>query len=171
MSQAGLINSSGSPVVPTVYDADVGSATPAANVLNIVGLNGVTTFASGNTVTVTLSEPKITGTGTTIGAVTGNIITIPLGATPGVYTFDAQIAGFDAANNLGIGYTLVGSVRTTGAAAVLIPGQELDQFEEAALVAADAEIAVAANTAIFRVTGVAAHTIDWKVVTEYVFVG
>jgi hypothetical protein len=174
MSQAGIINVQSVPAVPTTFVTDSGTAIPALNILNVVtpgsGTQGISTSASGNTVTITLSEPKLSGTGTTAGAVTSNIIILPLGAVPGVYTFDAQISGFDPTNDIGVGYTLVGAVRTSGAAAVLISGQDLDQFEEAGMEDADAAISVSGNTAIFSVTGVAGHNMDWKVVSEYVFV-
>ena len=170
MSQAGLINSSGTPVVQTVYDEDTGTATPSANVLNISGGTGIVTSGLGNTVTIT-QQNAFTGTSSTTGAVTSNVVTIPLGTTPGVYVFDIRAAGFDAVDALGVGYTLVGAVRTTGAAAVLIPGQTLDEFEENATIdPATIAITVSANNAIIQVTGVALLTIDWKVFGTYSFV-
>ncbi len=169
MSQAGLVNPTIAPPGSIDFVEDVGAATPIGNILNIVGSNGITTSGAGNTVTISLVTPRISGTVNTVGAVTGDAITLNLGATPGMYTFDAQIAGFDAANNIGVGYTLVGSVRTTGLAAVLVPGQALDQFEEVGMTAANASIVVAGNAAIFRVLGVAGHTMDWTVTTEYLF--
>ena len=169
MSQAGIISVAAAPAVPTTFMADTGAATPVANILNVLGTNGVTTTAAGNTVTTSLRY-RFEGTTTTVGAVTSTAVTLPLGATPGTYTLDVAIAGFDAVNNLSIGYTLVGAVRTTGAAAVLIAGQALDEFEEVALAAADAVIFSGANDALINVLGVAGHTINWKVAGTYTFV-
>ena len=176
MSQAGIISVTAAPAVATTFVTDSGNAVPALNILNVVtsgsGANGITTTGAGSTITISLTN-RISGTTTTIGAVTSSAITLPLGAVPGVYTFDLRIAGFDSANNLGVGYTLVTSVRTTGAAAILIVpavDQTLDEFEEAALVNADAEVNVAANNALVQVTGVAAHTINWKIEGVYTFV-
>lgn len=111
---------------------------------------------------------------TTVGAVTSPLFTIPLGVTPGTYTFEIDVAAFcffgpDSPGS--VGYTLVGAVRTTGAAAILVPGQALDEFEEAALAAADVDINVAANNAVINVTGVLADSIRWSGTLKFVFQG
>lgn len=111
----------------------------------------------------------LNGSGTTVGAVTADLITLPLGAVPGTYSFEIEIAGFEAGTPSGAGYRIAGSVRTTGAAAVLVPAQVVDEFEEAALVACSAALVVAANTAIIRVTGTVGLTINWKAIGVYVF--
>lgn len=178
MSQAGINNTTSGPVPPSVattYVTDSGNAIPAANILNVVtpggGTQGIATSGAGNTITITIDDLVLDGTGTTVGAVTADIITFPLGATPGVYTFDAKTAGFTTAGGpLGVGYTLVGAVRTTGAAAILLPSQALDSFEEGALSAGTFAIVVSGNNAIFRVTGTAGTTINWRTVAEYTFV-
>ena len=172
MSQAGIINSSGMPTVPTSFISDAGVAVPALNVLNIVtpggGTQGIATSAAGNTITITLTN-QLSGQGQTIGAVTADIITLPLGAVPGTYTFNVDVASFEPTTPAGAGYGIVASVRTTGAAAVLIPDQAVDEMEEAVLIPADAAVVVAGNNAIVRVTGVAALTVDWKATATYVF--
>lgn len=56
MSQSGLVNIEAShPQIATQYDTDSGSAIPIANVLEVAGGAGVTTTASGNTVTIALT--------------------------------------------------------------------------------------------------------------------
>jgi len=55
MSQIYVPLTSSSPSVPTSFDTDNGTATPAANVLNIFGGNGIETSGSGNTVTINLN--------------------------------------------------------------------------------------------------------------------
>lgn len=53
MSQSGLLDIvSSTPSVPTQFDADTGSAVPIANTLDILGGTGISTSASGMTVTV-----------------------------------------------------------------------------------------------------------------------
>lgn len=176
MSQAGIISVASMPAVPTTFVTDSGNAVPALNILNVVtpgsGTNGITTTGAGSTLTISLTN-RISGTVTTNDAVPTTAFTLALGATPGTYTFDLRAAGFDAANNLSVGYTLVTAVRTTGAASVLvvpIGSQMLDEFEEAALNSADFYVDVAGNNALLQVVGVAAHTINWKVEGTYTFV-
>lgn len=57
MSQAGLIDiETSNPQIPTQFDGDTGSgAIPIVNVLEIIGGAGITTDASGNTITVSLT--------------------------------------------------------------------------------------------------------------------
>lgn len=71
--------------VPTTFDGDSGSATPAANTITIAGGTGITTAGAGSTITVTLDTPVSVadgGTGQTsytdgqllIGNSTGNTL-------------------------------------------------------------------------------------------------
>lgn len=55
MSQAGDVSSTSGPVPPyvaTTYHTNSGDAVPAANILNVLGVNGTTTSGAGNTVTI-----------------------------------------------------------------------------------------------------------------------
>ena len=54
MSQGGPLNNEDVPVnVPTQFNADVGTAVPLLNQINIFGAGGATTSAVGNTITIT----------------------------------------------------------------------------------------------------------------------
>lgn len=171
------------PVPPTVaesYVTDVNSpAIPAANVLNVFGndstvnnANGIQTDGSsgGNTLTVQLTN-RLQGTTTTVGAVTGDAITFALGATPGTYAIEVRVAGFEATTPAGVGYSLFGSIRTTGAAGSIIGTVDRINNEDPALVTANATIIASANNAIIQVTGVAGLTLNWSAVGLYTFVG
>lgn len=189
MSQAGQINSASGPVPPSVpetFITDVNSpSVPIANIENVFGgtstvnnFNGVQTDGSSgsNTLTIQLTNRAVGGV-TTTGAVTSAVITLPLGATPGVYTFDIVVAGFaktGIGSPLGCGFTIVGSVRTTGAAATLIPTQVVDHFEEGNLGVAPevtAVLAVSGNNALVNVTGKSdggvGFVIDWEATLIY----
>lgn len=52
MSQAGIISVSAMPGIPTTFVANVGSATPVANILNLLGSGDTITTGSGNTITI-----------------------------------------------------------------------------------------------------------------------
>lgn len=166
------------PTVATTYTADdATTATPATNNLNVFGGNttandvdGIRSIASGSTVTYQLTN-RYRQTTTTSGAVT-SIVTILSALAAGVYVLDLRAAADSTvgAPAAGVGYTLVGAVRSDGATATLIAGQQKDNFEEAALVGANCEIGVSVNTITVTVTGVAAYDLNWVVNGEYTFV-
>ncbi len=182
MSQAGIINTTSGPVPPTVptsFVTDINSPSiPIANVENVIGgtvttnnVKGIQTDGSSgsNTLTIQLTN-RIQGTVTTTNATPTVLTTFALGATPGVYNFDIQIAGYDLTDTAGVGYFISGSIRTTGAAAVLVGTPDKITNEEAATTAADANLVVSGNNAIVQVTGIAAKTIDWNALSQYIFV-
>ncbi len=180
MSQAGMINTSGGPSPPTVatsYVTDINSpAIPALNVLNVYGgfvttdnTKGIQTDGSSgsNTLTVELTN-RLQGSGSTVGAVTTDLVTFSLGATPATYVIEANFAAFEVTTPAGAGYSLFGTVRTTGAAASLVGTPDKINNEDAALVACNSDIVVSGNNVILRVTGTAGLTIDWSTVGYYV---
>lgn len=164
--------------VPTSFVTDSGTATPAANILDIFGTtttasndNGIQTSAPGasNIVDVTLTN-RIIGSVSTADATLTTLTSFPLGATPGVYNFDIQIVGYDTTDTAGVGYFISGSVRTTGAAAVLVGTPDKITNEETATLSCDANLIVSGNNAIVQVKGIAAKAIDWKALSQYIFV-
>ncbi len=186
MSQFFVGTTAGSlpPTVPTTFQTingitPDGAAIPAGNIINFAAIestvnneNGLSVAGSGSTVTYAFTN-RATGLLTTSGATPTAVITLPLGIIAGTYTFDITIAGFATSGvsaPLGCGYTIVGAVRTTGAAAILLPTQQVDHFEEGALgifPQAQASLTVSGNNAIVMVTGVAGYTIDWNALLTY----
>jgi len=70
MSQAGPLNIEAGPIPPeiaTEYVTNSGTAVPALNILEILGSGGVTTSASGNVITI-----SVTGTGFTWNTITSS---------------------------------------------------------------------------------------------------
>ena len=112
---------------------------------------------------------SILGTVQTIGAVTGDAITVSLGVNPGTYLFKVDVVGFDAATPLSAAYFITAAARTTGVLATELPGETADELEEGALVACDNDVLCVANTAIVRLTGCAGKTINWTAVLTYTF--
>lgn len=149
--------------------------TPPVGACFIAGIAGV---AVANTALVTIdtttgqlgSTPVIgpvTGTATTVGAVTADVITINMGAIPGTLSMEARVAAFESTTPAGAAYDLLAGTRTTGIAASLIGTVDQVVNEDAALTAANATIVVSGNNAIVRVTGVAGLTINWSALIEY----
>lgn len=168
------------PVVATTYVTDVNSpAIPAANILNVLGNdttannnNGLRTDGSSgsNTLTVQLTN-RLQGTGSTIGATTADLVTFPLGATPGAFNFEIKVIGFDSATPSATGFTILGTMRTTGVAAALVGTPDETVVEDVAMISADVDMVASGNNLIIRVTGVAGLSISWNTVSTYVFVG
>lgn len=178
MSQAGVISTTAGPVPPAVatqYTAsDATIAVPAANNLNLFAVdstsnndNGITTTASGSTVTTLLTN-RIQNIGTTNGAVNLDLISFSLGATPSNYTFEVRVTAFSALTPAGAGWSLFGSVRTTGAAATIAPVVDKIDSKEVALAAADVNFIASGNSFVLRVTGVVGVTdLNWSAVGLY----
>jgi len=169
MSQAGIVSdtTSGAPDIETLT-GDVGGAVSPDAAFNINLLTGDGLVSTGNpaTNTITWSLDGLNyGTGQTIGAVTDDLITIDLGATPTTYIIEAKIAGFETATPSGVVYNIICGARTTGAAATITAAQDKYSGEEAALGACSASFVTVGNTVVLQVTGTAGLTIDWKAST------
>jgi hypothetical protein len=164
------------PTVPTSFVTDINSpAVPAANILNVPGgsvttnnNNGIQTDGSSgsNTLTVELTN-RITGSVTTTDASLVTLASFALGAVPAVYTLSIEIACFNVTSVDGDGYFIQGSVRTTGAAAVLC-GMPDKFISEEVIDTADANLIVSGNNAVIQVNGIVGITHDWRTVATYV---
>jgi hypothetical protein len=175
LSQSGILSEDSTPARDVEFiTGDTGGAVgpDALHNINLVGGANVTTTGTPGTNTIRIDiGGGYEGTGQTIGAVTDDLITIALGAAAGTYKLHVKVVGFEATTPAGCVYEITAGVRTTGAAAVLIGVPVVNSLEEAALVAANATVVVAANTAIIRVTGVGALTIDWNSEADTIFQG
>lgn len=178
MSQSGILADLTSPSgdVETLTADDTNVVSPVANNINIFSddsttnnENGITTTGSGDTVSILLTN-RLQGTIQTVGAVTEDLITFPLGATPGNYTFEVRISGHESTTPGGLGYSLFGSITTTGAAGSIQGTVDRINNENPALTGANATIIASGNNAIVQVTGVADLTINWAAVGLYTFV-
>lgn len=172
MSQGGIIRngSAGLGSVDTLTGDSGGAVGPdGANNINIVSGAGLTTTGNPGANTITISQDNaVEGTGTTVGNVTDDIITLSLGATPGVYTIEARIVGFESTTPAGVGYQLFGTVRTDGATATLIELPDIISNEDTVLQPeADVDLVVSGNDAIIEVTGQTGFTINWRAFMLY----
>jgi hypothetical protein len=138
----------------------------ASQNINLLTGDGLTSTGNPVTNTITFTLDGLTfGTGTTIGAVTADLISINLGGIATTYIVEAKITGFEASTPSGIGYNLICGVRTNGAVATLTGIQDKYITEEAALNPCDGNFIVVGNTLIVRVLGTAGLTINWKAST------
>lgn len=179
MSQIYRSTSSGPspPNVPTSFPTDDGTAVPAANVLNVLARDttvsdddGIRTNAdpdNSNNLFVELTN-RLFGTASSVNAANADIITFSLGAVAAVYRFEFHVCGRDTATGDGVGYTIFGSARTTGAAATIISTPFNDNDEDASLIAATMNLIASGNNVILRAVGVAGQTISYKAVGNYI---
>lgn len=131
---------------------------------NITSLDGSVTIIDGPG-SIDLSTAAFKGTATTIGATTQNILTIPLGGTPGTFQFEARVKAFEATTPAGAGYNLYATFTTDGSTATLVGDQPIFN-EDPALADADAYFIASANNAVLQVLGVTALTINWVAETQ-----
>lgn len=115
---------------------------------------------------VQINSIFFSGSGTTVGAVTADIITISLAATPATWNLEASVSAFESSTPAGAAYQLFTGARTNGAAATAIGSVDQVVNEDAALVTGNATIVISGNSAILRVTGVAGLTIQWQGIIE-----
>lgn len=173
MSQAGFFLVGGTPppagyVLTLSGDTTPGTpASPVAGNIVIAGVGGIIASSAGNTVTLTLAISELTGSGTTVGATTADVITFPLGATPATYTIDSTVAAFEATTPAGAGYNTFSTFITDGATATLIGSVDQVVNESVALAAANGVWIASGNNAVLRVLGVVGLTINWTASATY----
>ena len=144
----------------------IGSTGNAPVLANITSVDGSVTITNGpGSIDLKVTETIISGTGTTVGTATADILTIPLGATPGTFQFEARVKGFEATTPAGAGYNLYATLTTTGASASLVGVQDVFN-SDVALTTATATFVASGNNAILRVQGVLGLTINWSAETE-----
>jgi hypothetical protein len=170
----------GGPTVPTQFTTDFqsdqvtpnGTAIPAANNLNVLGGDGITTYVdpnNGDNLFIKVQN-GFTDQTQTNGAVTSDLTTITL-PTTGTYTIESRIAAWESTGPNGAGFAINGVVRLTAGVAVLIGDSDGFFHSDTALNGLDVNIIVSGATAIVRVSGVAGLTVNWGGFTVYVFRG
>ncbi len=158
---------------PTI--TNLGVATNGQLPIGSVGADPVlATLTAGTGITIVNGAGSITisstngssGTGTTVGAVTADLITISP-ANLKSFSVQALISGYDAANDIMFGGELLGNGRKNGTVTVVgTPDSTLDS--DPALASASYTLVGSAGNFIVRVTGVAGHTIAWNATLTYI---
>lgn len=129
--------------VPTTFVADAGSATPAANILNVVGAGGTITAGAGNTLTITTVATVLTWT--------DEAVSFAAAVNNGYFCTAALTATLPAAPTQG----QVIIIETTVAGAIVIQantGQTIKMGSGASSVAGTATSSAAGNSVylVFR---------------------
>ncbi len=132
---------------------------------------GITTRgdAASNTVFFGLDLPIQCGTGQSVDVGTADLITLDLGATAATYTLYALVGG-KAATASGIGGSLTGSFRTTGAAATLINTVDVIVNRDLVIAGASFIFVASGNNVILRATGSLGSVINWNACMLYLTV-
>ena len=167
------------PVVPTSFVTDDGTAIPAANILNVNGVDSTENNANG---ILTRANPDLSdnlevvitnrfqGTVTTADATPTPIITF----TPtvvGSYTIETRISAYNTTDTLGAGYSLFGTARFDGVNSNLCGTADRIVNEEAGMETASATFTVSGANILINAVGIAAKTINWSAVSLYSYVG
>lgn len=165
------------PAVATSYTTDSGTAIPALNVLQVKGVdttvsndNGIFTQANpnlSNLLEIVLSN-RLFGAGSTMDAVTLDLVTFPLAATPTTYRFEFQVTGRAATSGNSVGYTLFGSAKTDGATTAIVETAYIDADQDPALFAASVAFVAVGNSVVIQVTGVLGTNITYKALGTYI---
>ncbi len=137
----------------------------------VITKGGIVGTGTANEVDIVLTN-RLQGSGNTtgVGVTTVDLITFSLGATPATFVIDSNICAFNASTPAGAGYSIFGTVRTTGVAASLVGTPDKINNEDASMVAAAVDYVVSGNNMIIRGTGVNLLSINWSAVATYVTV-
>lgn len=167
------------PTVPTSFVTDDGTAVPALNTLNVNGIdstennaNGILTRANPNlsdNLEIIITN-RLQGTTSTVGAVTGDIITF----TPtviGTYSIEYRTAAYNTTSILGAGYSFFGAIRFDGVNSNICDTFDEIVNEEGTMSNVDLAVVVSGANVILRATGYLGQTINWSSVGLYTFIG
>lgn len=174
-----FVNSAGGggtlpPQVPTSFVADIGTAIPAGNVLNVPTaetstnkVTGIQTTGVGNIVTTILTN-RISGATVTTGTQSVIIVNFPLGVS-GTYLFYTNIVANDITASIGAAYASYTAVNVVASTPTIINNATSFSAEQGTFAANQVVYSISGNNLVITVTGTGADTIDWLSLTTYIF--
>lgn len=144
---------------------DTGGAIPptASNINIVAGLtSGLTVDGNPATSTLTINgvSPFYSGSGTTVGAVTVVVLSIPIAASS-CAVIEARVAGFEAVD--GAGGLLSVTAHRNGGGPVIVGTVDLFKDVPAGLAGASFSAAAVGTNVEISCTGAAGKTINWVV--------
>lgn len=144
-----LVSSDG--IGPAALSAGVNGTFLTADNTELLGMKWTTVATS------------LSGSGQTTGAVTADIINIPLSADGSCFV-SVIITGYDSAGNDSVGHSLKGLFKTVASVATQIGFTDSLAFEGAPLAGTSADFVTSGVNVIIRVTGIVGVTVDWSCV-------
>jgi len=191
MSQAGSINGSGGggggPITALLSEGTGSTnATPNAGVIRIFGSDatpndtdvnndaGLVLYSgAGGTGSTDLVQAVLTnrsiGEVTTTDGTETQILSFILDATASTYFFRADFVAYNTTDNAGAVFTATYGASTDGATSTELGIEVASTFVPMSMAGTSIDIQVAgANAVSFTVTGLAAKTINWKVLMTYI---
>ncbi len=167
------------PQVPTEFVTDDGTAIPAANILNVNGIdstenndNGILTRANpdlSDNLEIIISN-RLFGTVTTAGLTTSAISTFSP-TVIGTYSIEYRVSAYNTTSSLGAGYSVFGTMRFDGVNCNLCGTPDKIVNEEGAMSAANATMTVSGGSVSVNGVGYLGQTINWAAVGLYTFIG
>jgi hypothetical protein len=173
-----FINSSGGggggSAVQTLTGNTGGAVPPTGNNINVLGTGGITVAGNQGTSTLTISliDNLLIGTATTTDGTTYVPFTasanIPLPTPSTCVSVRCNITGMDVANGLAIGGELIGLAKNVGGVVTIVGVGDITRNNDNALSSWTAELTVSGTNVQLAVRGVAAHTINWRTLIDYI---
>jgi hypothetical protein len=178
MSQAGIINvaggGGGGSAVETLTGNTGGAVPPTANNIFVLGTGGITVAGNpgGSTLTISLIDNLLIGTATTTDGTTyvsfSASANVPLPVSGTSASIRCNISGMDVANGLAIGGELIGLAKNVSGTVTIVGVGDITRNNDNALSAWTAQLSVSGTNVQLQVRGVAAHTINWRTLIDYI---
>lgn len=165
------------PVVPTSFVTDDGTAIPAANILNVNGIdsienndNGILTRAnpdlSDNLQVILTNRISVTATTSDGGGQTQTVtLMTPTNAT--ALNFEAIFVGYDAANDEAAGGDQEGIARKSAGTVTIVGLNDSFDQSDAGLNAVDWNVIASGGDLQAQFEGIAGRTITWRATFTY----
>lgn len=148
------------PVVPTTFTENTGTATPAANNLNVLGANGITTTGSASTVTVGFT----TATSSTAGGGVSTVVIDNNVTDNATTTYQILIDGFDSGLNEGVGGQIIGTVRKNSGVVTVSGTPDIIKNGEPNAYNAQYDLVASGGDVAIQFTGALGTNIAWNAI-------